>query len=87
METLHFTMNKQQSELRIDADAKALQLHVSDISLEFKFDYSITTDPEFVNDIGKAHVSIANCDLGLKLALLEKDGTLQVEFSDVKMNM
>eukprot|EP00354_Favella_ehrenbergii_P008214 CAMPEP_0170464956 /NCGR_PEP_ID=MMETSP0123-20130129/9479_1 /TAXON_ID=182087 /ORGANISM="Favella ehrenbergii, Strain Fehren 1" /LENGTH=57 /DNA_ID=CAMNT_0010730729 /DNA_START=512 /DNA_END=685 /DNA_ORIENTATION=+ len=28
-----------------------------------------------------------NCDMGLKLALRESEGALQVDFSDVKMEM
>lgn len=40
-----------------------------------------------MKDEGQGNVSIVNCDMGLKLALTEKDGALHVDFSDVRMNM
>mmetsp|Transcript_37966 Transcript_37966/g.46314 ORF Transcript_37966/g.46314 Transcript_37966/m.46314 type:complete len:84 (+) Transcript_37966:233-484(+) len=46
--TLHYSVNKELSELKIDADPNALLLHVSGISLDIKFDYSMWTEPELI---------------------------------------
>ena len=73
------------SELKIHAPESKFKLHVQGINLQFTFDYSVWSEPELLLDSGSGRLDMAGCNIDLVLALTQKDGALQVDFTDVKI--
>ena len=74
--------------MKIHEEKDALKLTVSGINMNFVFDYKVWSEPEgWIKDNGSGDVKMHNSDIGLELSLTSKNGALQVDFSEVNINM
>ena len=51
--------------MEINAEKNALKLRISGISLNFKFDYKVWSDPDWIADEGEGDLKVFNSDLDL----------------------
>lgn len=82
-----FDMDIAESYLKIDDEEQALVLLVQGINLQYDFGFKIWSEPEFISDEGDGQFIISKTSLMITLKPIEQDGVLQVNFSDVKINI
>ena len=86
--TLSYSIDKENSYMSIEADQNSLKLRVSGMSINFSFDFEAGTEPEsWLKEEGKGDFQISGSDIELLLSMTNKNGVLQVDFSDVKVTM
>lgn len=71
----------------IEAVQEVLRLSVKDLALIFEFDFKISSEPKWLDDLGVGIVKIGNCDIELDLQLINNNGVLQVDFSNVNVDL
>ena len=81
----NYFVKEELSMLLINAPAKALTLMLTGISLQFEFDFKVSSDPEWLVDSGQGSISVAGCDMNLALELKNDNGNLKVDYSDARM--
>lgn len=57
------------------------------LALNFEFDFKIWSEPKWLDDKGLGYIKVGNCDINLDLSLKNSNGTLQVDFSNVKVDL
>ena len=84
----NYSVKEESSRLWIDAETRQLRLRVSSISLDFAFDFELWSEPEWLKDRGTGSLSVFDCDisLGVKLGREAEAGTLELDFTDVKIH-
>ena len=70
----------------INAPAKALTLRLTGITLEFDFDFNVWSEPEWLKDAGTGSISVSGGDISIDLQPRSVNGTLRVDYSDVKIH-
>lgn len=83
----NFEMNTAQSSLHIDDEMQALVLYVKGINLQLDYGFKIWSEPEWVSDEGTGSISVTDTSIKMTLKPLERDGVLQVAFSDVMIDI
>ena len=84
----NYSVKEESSRLWIDAETRQLRLRVSSISLDFAFDFELWSEPEWLKDRGTGSLSVFDCDisLGVMLGREAESGTLELDFTDVKIH-
>lgn len=62
---MSYDFDKENSKMEINAEKNALKLRISGISLNFKFDYKVWSDPDWIADEGEGDLKVFNSDLDL----------------------
>ena len=82
-----FSMNTEKSTFMIDGQNKQLIVKISDINFQFVFDFDCWTEPEWLKDQGSSRIVVTNATILLNLLPSNKDGVLQIDFSETKIDV
>jgi len=82
-----FSMDTEKSTFMIDGQNKQLIVKISDINFQFGFDFDCWTEPEWLKDQGSSSIVVTNATILLNLLPSNKDGVLQIDFSETKIDV
>jgi len=75
-----YSIQEESSRLSIDHVNDSLSLRLSNINLQFEFDFRVWSEPEWLHDVGTGTISVTNSDINFDLGLRRgDDGHLKVE--------
>ena len=84
----NYMIKEESSHLFIDPQTEKLNLRVSGVSLDFLFDFELSSEPRWLEDSGTGTISVydTNIDLELDLMACAEEGTLKIDYSDVQIH-
>ena len=84
----NYMIKEESSHLFIDPKTEKLNLRVSGVSLDFLFDFELSSEPRWLEDSGTGTISVydTNIDLELDLMACAEEGTLKIDYSDVQIH-
>jgi hypothetical protein len=82
-----FSIDKDASQLTIDSDGEQLQLRIEGIELKFELYYELDSNPEWFFDEGDGTVIVGGCAFNMNLKTINRNGILQIDFSDVDVDI
>lgn len=62
-------------------------MKVVDMSFSFEFNFNIDSQPNWLKDQGRGSVKVDGCSITLSLTPINRNGIMQIEFFDVKLNL
>ena len=82
-----FSMDTEKSTFMIDGQNKQLIVKISDINFVFGYYFDCWTEPEWLKDQGNSNIVVTNATILLNLLPSNKDGVLQIDFSETKIDV
>ena len=83
---LEFDIDQENSSLIIDDEEKQMKMEISGMNFIFSLDFDVSSDPEFLTDVGTATATVNDCTVLLNLTpKANEDGILDVSFTQAEI--
>lgn len=84
---MEFGLDEENTKLTVNPGKQFLTLEVIGLHLDFAMDFAVLSKPSWLKDSGAGSIAVDRCDMRLNLHPYAQDGVLQVDFSEVQIDI